>query len=168
MSIEQVIEENTAAIYQLAAVVDKLNAAIASLNGAPFTTGDKTVIDLTQTGPVEEKQPVKKETPPKSTKKVTAADIVETKTEVKAEEPALEVEEEVSLTDEEPKKLEVDFENEDFEALRTECRVLINSAVDRVGKPEVVRILKNFDAKSLKDVTDVSLKFLKFELLSAK
>ena len=189
MSLEQKIQS----LSQIANAIQTLNTAnvsIGTLNDSAkmlaadilnlvkaaspqsALTQSQPVTELTQMGSAEsDKQTVntKKETAPKATpKKVTAAAIIEDKPEVKPEEPALEVEDEVSLTDEEPKKLEVDFSDEDFEALRTECRTLINKAVDRVGKPEVVRILANMGAKSLKDINDVDLKFLKFELLSAK
>ena len=137
-------------------------------SGVSFTAGDKTVIDLTQAGPVEEKQTVKKETAPKATpKKVTAAAIIDDKPEVKIEEPALEVEEEVSLTDDEPEE-SLTGETIDYVELRTECRALINSAVDRVGKPAVVAILDYIHAKSLKDVKDTLLPWLRTKLTEAK
>lgn len=113
----------------------------------------------------------KKETAPKATpKKVTAAAIIDDKPEVKAEEPAAEVVEEVSLTDHAAEESLTGDEPEpiDYVELRTECRTLINSAVDRVGKPAVVAILDYIHAKSLKDVKDTLLPWLRTKLIEAK
>lgn len=115
----------------------------------------------------------KKETAPKATpKKVTAAAIIDDKPELKAEEPKAEepkieepetslVDDDESLTGDEPEVI-------DYVELRTECRTLINSAVDRVGKPAVVAILDYIHAKSLKDVKDTLLPWLRTKLIEAK
>ena len=144
------------------ATTTALGQSVAGAEGSP--AGDKQTVNT------------KKETAPKSTKKVTAADIVEAAT--GAQEKAFkqsdippevveEVVEEVSLTDDEPEE-PLTGETIDYVELRTECRALINSAVDRVGKPAVVAILDYIHAKSLKDVKDNLLPWLRTKLTEAK
>ena len=169
MSLEKIIEENTQASRELFAAINQLISALNS--GLP-------IVGKISASPTEGGEPImgdkqtvntKKETAPKPTKKVTAADIVETKPEVEIEEPTPEVVEEISLTDDAPEESLTGDEPEviDYVELRTECRALINSAVDRVGKPAVVAILDYLHAKSLKDVKDANLPWLRTKLKEA-
>lgn len=182
------LHEKIQTISQIANVIETLNRAsvgFTALNNAASVLSvdifnlinkDSTTVALGKNvagveGSSEgDKQTVntKKETAPKVTpEKVTAAAIIDDKPEVKAEEPAAEVVEGVSLTDDEPEE-SLTCETIDYEALRTECRTLINSAVDRVGKPAVVAILDYLHAKSLKDVKDANLPWLRTKLTEAK
>lgn len=184
------LDEKLQRLNQIAHIITTLNNASVSfsaLNSAAtvlsadifnLVNKDSTAAAISETvagveGSAEgDKQTVnaKKETAPKSTKKVTAASIIDDKPEVKVEEPAAEVAEEVSLTDDAPEESLTGDEPEviDYVELRTECRTLINSTVDRVGKTAVVAILDYLHAKSLKDVKDANLPWLRTKLKEAK
>lgn len=169
-------------LAQIHEILNRGNAISPGLLTAILTVGDEVNALITVNAPsaaptVEETKaeapPAKKETAPKSAKKVTAAGIIEDKPVEKPVEIVSETKveaEEISLTDDEDSLIgdEPQADVLDYEALRTECRALINSAVDRVGKPAVVAILDYIHAKSLKDVKDTLLPWLRTKLTEAK
>lgn len=164
-TIQETLHRGDYACLGLQQAIDKIGDEVNTLISVNAPAATVTTEETKTEAP-----PAKKETPPKSTKKVTAADIIDDKPESKAEEPAPEVVDEVSLTDDEAEDSLTDDEPKaiDYEALRTECRGLINLAVDRAGKPAIVGILGLIQAKSLKDVKDSNLQWLKDKLLAAK
>lgn len=156
MSLEKALEEQQQAITVLTGAVRALTAVIETFSGVTFTTGDKTVIDLTQAGPTTE--PEKKK---QTAKKITAAAIIDDKPEEKVEEPDPLIEEALIVDD-----LAGD-EPLDYEAIRSECRTLINQLIEAKKRDAVVAIFDALVVKSLKEVKDNVLTHVKTKLEAA-
>lgn len=161
MSLEKALEEQQQAIVVLTGAVRALTAVIETFSGVvipgavsnnPTDGGEPVVVEKKTT---ETKKP--------TSKKVTAADIVDDKPQPKVEEPAPVdndslIDDEASLIGDAPV---------DYEALRSECRALINKLIEAKKRDAVVAIFDMLVVKSLKEVKDCVLAHVKGKLEAA-